>query len=98
MPTGTAKKAVTIITRIDPTQADRMPGLARPRDGKLVKKSPVSRGTPSIAMLANSAARVSTAHHQRQDPDHAEQRIPALVLADQGTQILRADHIVRSHQ
>ena len=53
-PTGTAVKAVTSITREDPTQAARMPACAARRDGKEVRKSTVNRSAPSITRRANS--------------------------------------------
>ena len=59
-PSGTAKNAVTSITRQVPTQAERIPACAGRRDGKLVRNSQFRRGMPSIAMSANSAVNVST--------------------------------------
>src|SRR3982751_3605192 len=60
IPSGTAKNAVTIITSVEPTQAERMPACPGRRDAKCVKKSQSRRPAPFHAMSANSAAKVST--------------------------------------
>jgi hypothetical protein len=60
MPIGMATHAVTSMTRIEPTQADRIPALAARRDGKLVKNSVLKRGRPSIAMSTIKASSVAT--------------------------------------
>src|SRR4026207_1489475 len=59
-PSGTANAAVVSITRVEPTQAERIPACPGRRDGKLVKKSHDRRPMPSSAMSTNSAAKVST--------------------------------------
>jgi hypothetical protein len=55
-----AVAAVTSITRVLPTQADRMPAFSARREGKLEKKSHDRRCAPSIAMPANRVTNVST--------------------------------------
>jgi hypothetical protein len=64
-----------------------MPASPARRDGKLVKKSAFSRGTPSITMLVNSAARQQDARPSGQHTEHGEQGVPALVRTDQRTQV-----------
>src|SRR3954454_7920034 len=58
-PSGTAKNAVTSITSVEPTQAERMPAWLARREGKWVKKSTSRRPRPFQAMSANSVANVS---------------------------------------
>ena len=58
---GTAAIAVTSITSVVPTHADRIPADPGRRDGKDVKKSQDKRGNPSINMWENSAMNVSIA-------------------------------------
>src|SRR5512134_30630 len=67
-PTGMAAAAVTTITSVLPTQADRMPACAGRRDGKLVKKSHDRRGAPSSAMSTTRAVKVSAATARQTRP------------------------------
>ena len=58
-----------------------MPAWPARREGKLVKKSHSSRGTPLIAMSANSAAKVSTPIISASTPTQANTRSQRLWLA-----------------
>src|SRR6185369_2062479 len=55
-----AATAVTSMTRVVPTQAERMPAEVARRDGKFMKKSVSRRPTPDAAMSRNRVARVNT--------------------------------------
>jgi len=52
---------VTSITKVVPTQADKIPADSGFRDGNDVKKSQDKRGIPSISICANNAIKVNTA-------------------------------------
>src|SRR5690349_8440635 len=58
IPNGTAATAVTSITKVVPTQADRIPADSGRRDGNDVKNSQDKRGKPSISICANKAIKV----------------------------------------
>jgi len=72
---------VVSITSVEPTHADRIPACPARRDGKLVKKSHSRRGTPLIAMSANSATKVSTPIIRATTPMQAKNRSQRLWLA-----------------
>ena len=73
-PSGTARNAVTSITRLVPTQADRMPARSGRRDGKLVRKSHDSRPIPSIARSTISAISMLMATSMTTTPAPANSR------------------------
>src|SRR3954471_19714185 len=55
-----AVSAVTSMTSVLPTQADKMPACSARREGKLAKKSHESRCAPSKTIPAKRATNVST--------------------------------------
>src|SRR3972149_3444140 len=80
-PSGTATAAVTTITSVDPTHADRIPACSGRRDGNEVKKSRSSRGTPLIAMSAKSAVKVSTPMSRHTSPSTPNRKSRRLCFA-----------------
>src|SRR5574343_1089147 len=53
-PSGTAAKAVTVMTSSEPTQADRMPACEARREAKFMKKSRFRRSEPRMIMSETS--------------------------------------------
>src|SRR5690606_5138939 len=61
MPSGTADTAVTNITSVVPTHAERIPADSARREGNEVKNSHDKRGAPSITICINKAMNVRSA-------------------------------------